>query len=380
MRMKRLFLFLLSAFFTISLQAQVHGVNQLLTMANTLLGEGKYAESEGYFHQALLEAQDMNDAELTSTIYQNMALASMKQNRREDALSCARQAIEVSREPSESAQLTYALALMQVDSLAAAKEQLYGILHRGSVSSKTCSTAYRYLLSISNAIGEKDETSALVDSVCKWDDILLDQVQALNLAYYQEIGRKEAEQERRDDLHSSQLFTISLVIIILLVIIALVVVLYLMRRSRARLLAELALQRREAHAQLQEEKLLHHEEQINAMRRFLDKKVDTMQKIEDLKEGASQHFVMSDAEWDELEGFLDSVEDLFVKRLRQQFPTLSEETIHLMMLLRLRMPARSLAVIYGISEKSIKQKLFVTKEKVGLKGEKTSLRDFIQTF
>ncbi len=116
------------------------------------------------------------------------------------------------------------------------------------------------------------------------------------------------------------------------------------------------------------------------MRNYLDRKVDTIQRIEELKEGASRHFMMDDKDWLELEGFLDSVEDLFVKRLRQQFPQLNEEAIHLMMLLRLRMPTRSLSVVYGISEKSVKQKLFVYKERVGLKGEKTSLRDFIMAF
>ena len=51
-----------------------------------------------------------------------------------------------------------------------------------------------------------------------------------------------------------------------------------------------------------------------------------------------------------------------------------------MMLLRLGVPTRQLALIYNISEKSVKQKLFVCKGKVGISGEKASLRDFIRAF
>ena len=43
-------------------------------------------------------------------------------------------------------------------------------------------------------------------------------------------------------------------------------------------------------------------------------------------------------------------------------------------------PTKALALIYGISEKSIKQKLFVYKAKVGISGEKVSLRTFIEAF
>ena len=51
-----------------------------------------------------------------------------------------------------------------------------------------------------------------------------------------------------------------------------------------------------------------------------------------------------------------------------------------MMLLRLKLPQKALASIYGISEKAIKQKLFLYKEKVGIKGKSQSLREFIETF
>lgn len=74
------------------------------------------------------------------------------------------------------------------------------------------------------------------------------------------------------------------------------------------------------------------------------------------------------------------VEGDFVTRLHSTFPDLSDDDIRLMMLLRLKMPTKALSLIYGIGEKSIKQKLFVYKTKVGISGEKTSLRTFIEAF
>lgn len=51
-----------------------------------------------------------------------------------------------------------------------------------------------------------------------------------------------------------------------------------------------------------------------------------------------------------------------------------------MMLLRLKLPQKSLASIYCISEKAVKQKLFLYKERVGIQNEQISLRKYIETF
>ncbi|MDO4209393.1 MAG: hypothetical protein Q4E44_06985, partial [bacterium] len=59
---------------------------------------------------------------------------------------------------------------------------------------------------------------------------------------------------------------------------------------------------------------------------------------------------------------------------------LTDKDVQLFMLLRLQIPANRIASIYCISEKAVKQKLYLYKEKVGLEGEKTSLRAFIETF
>ena len=51
-----------------------------------------------------------------------------------------------------------------------------------------------------------------------------------------------------------------------------------------------------------------------------------------------------------------------------------------MMLLRLQLSQKTLASIYCVSEKAIKQKLFLYKDKVGIKNEHFSLRNYIENF
>ena len=136
---------------------------------------------------------------------------------------------------------------------------------------------------------------------------------------------------------------------------------------------------------LQEEKIhneeLHHKEiQLSTMRNFILRRIDTAQKIQELRGNKTDSVPLTEEDWEEIRLFVDGVEGNFVSRLHSIFPDLSDDDIRLMMLLRLKMPTKALALIYGISEKSIKQKLFVYKAKVGISGEKTSLRTFIEAF
>ena len=66
--------------------------------------------------------------------------------------------------------------------------------------------------------------------------------------------------------------------------------------------------------------------------------------------------------------FVDNVEGNFISRLKKQFPKLSDEDVKFMILIRLKMSSKAMGLIYNISEKSIRQKLFVYKSKVDLEG------------
>ena len=116
------------------------------------------------------------------------------------------------------------------------------------------------------------------------------------------------------------------------------------------------------------------------MRNYLLKLVSVFDKLNTINGETGRHVILSDKDWTEISVFLDITENMFVTRLSTQYPCLSNNDLHLMMLLRLKLRHGALASIYGISEKAIKQKLFLYKEKVGIKGKSQSLREFIETF
>lgn len=120
--------------------------------------------------------------------------------------------------------------------------------------------------------------------------------------------------------------------------------------------------------------------QLDLMSKMLMQRLDFARLLDSLQSGAANRYKMQEEDWRELEQFLDVTQNLFVHRLREQFPHLSEDDLRLLMLLRLRMPAKVLADIYGIAEKSVKQNLFLFKKKVGLEGRSQSLRTFVEQY
>ena len=90
--------------------------------------------------------------------------------------------------------------------------------------------------------------------------------------------------------------------------------------------------------------------------------------------------VLSNKDWREIEVFLNSVDDEFVTRLKKEFPKLTQKDIQFLMLVRLKLPYESIAVIYNIEEKSVKQRLFLFKSKLGLNKGGKSTREFIEAY
>ena len=131
---------------------------------------------------------------------------------------------------------------------------------------------------------------------------------------------------------------------------------------------------------IHEKEISNRDIQLGVMRNYLLKRIAIAQKIELLKETTECSERLQDDDWKELEVFLNSVDNMFVSRIKKSYPQLNNKDVQLFMLLRLQIPTKRIADIYNISEKAIKQKLYLYKEKVGLRGEKTSLREFVKSF
>lgn len=151
-------------------------------------------------------------------------------------------------------------------------------------------------------------------------------------------------------------------------------------KRSAKLQLQIEVERRLAEEHLHEKEIRDKEIQLSTMRGFILKKVDIAKKLEEIKGEKEKSIILTEEDWEEIRLFVDNVERDFVVRLEKTFPNLEESDIRLFMLLRLKLPTKALALIYNISEKSIKQKLFVDKSKVGIEGQGRSLRKFIEAF
>lgn len=192
-------------------------------------------------------------------------------------------------------------------------------------------------------------------------DTLVNKVEYFNLLYHQEYEKKAllSLDERR--------VTVLFLLILLMGAILYMVTFYSYQHYRNL--------KRQHRKRLQEQDIKN-----VAMRNLLMSKVDIIRRIQETDVEKECNIEITEAEWNEMIVYLDSIDNMFCSRIRSQFTSLSEDDIRLLVLLRLQLSTKHLSLIYNISEKSVKQKLFVFKQKVGIEGRKQSLREFVRDF
>lgn len=250
--------------------------------------------------------------------------------------------------------------------------------------------------------GNKTNIKAYADSALGIMENLYTQSSLAKDKHYSTVIQKERERAALQSTSAMKTKLIAAIVVLSLTVITFILYVLHVNKKNARRRMFLEKERNEItlrHEREQSEMKLRHEQefrimadklhakelsskeaQLSTMRNFLLKKMDIQGKIEEFKHVADKHILIDEADWSEIEEFLESIDNLFVSRLRTRFPELTVSDVRLFMLLRLKMPARSLSLIYGISEKAIKQKLFLYKTKVGLGDGSTSLRAFIEAF
>lgn len=153
--------------------------------------------------------------------------------------------------------------------------------------------------------------------------------------------KKESERAKMQGKTEMQRWVFGLFLLLSLIVISFVLYAYWSYRklSLARMVHEQEIfsQKQQMIEKLHQEELLHRDVQLSVMRNYLLKKIEVVEKLNSNVPNGCKHIVLSDNEWTELEVFLDSVEDLFVSRLKQKHPNLSKADLRLMMLLRLRL-------------------------------------------
>ena len=326
-------------------------------------------------------AMSVDDNNLLSYVRQNLASTFKEMGEKDSCLFYARQAYDLNGNDRFSCQLTLASAYISADSI----KQAFAILNEATP--KTAEDRYSIFYMQSKAAMKTQDfrtAKAFSDSACCClQDMYRTTLQA-KINYYTSFLKKESERAKMQGKTEMQRWVFGLFLLLGLIVISFVLYAYWSYRklSLARMVHEQEIfsQKQQMIEKLHQEELLHRDVQLSVMRNYLLKKIEVVEKLNSNVPNGCKHIVLSDNEWTELEVFLDSVEDLFVSRLKQKHPNLSKADLRLMMLLRLRLSQKTLASIYCVSEKAIKQKLFLYKDKVGIKNEHFSLRNYIEDF
>lgn len=109
-------------------------------------------------------------------------------------------------------------------------------------------------------------------------------------------------------------------------------------------------------------------------------RINIVNSIKKIKPSDFSKLKLTDNDWEEIEVTLNSTDDEFVIRLKNEFKDLTQKDLRFLMLVRLKIPYEGIASIYNIKEKSVKQRLFLFKKKLGLEKSKVSTREFIEEY
>lgn len=349
-----------------------------LNVATALLFAGNLSAAEKKCKEAIQLAKTVKDSALISDACQDMSSIKRKQNDNSAELAYSKESYNYSRSCDYTKLLNLAWAYLNTDSISKCYETLNLLKTNDKI---TLYTAY-YLRQIA-AIKSHDYDKALVyaDS----SDNYIEQ------KYSEQIGSKEkyykslikAQYEKGVSESKTELYgwIICIIIFAAALIIFLIHIYYKQYKAKAKLKLDFERKERENENRMHEQAMKQKDLQMSIMRKYILEKVSIAKKIEKIKDNTEKSILLNDKDWKEIKDLVNIIDDNFPKRLTNAYPELKEDDLNFLILVRLKFPSKAMATIYGISEKSIRQKLFIFKQKVGLDDDKeTSLRNFIETF
>lgn len=351
----------------------------VLNECQSMRHNGDYDNAMRLCRKAFAIAKESNDSLLLCSVCTAMSYIHSETDQHDSAYFYAKQAVEYDSFHDFNTTMNLSYEYIHIDSLKEAERVLMSVTDSVPIR---LYTKYYNLLRISIMLGEKDRALALLDSTTSYIDGMYVRELGAKNGYYREMTDKEQERAEQKELSEMKTkFIIAIVAFFLAAISFILYIFYNIRKNmqhRAKLNKEKMELQHEYERKLHEQEIANKDSQLSIMRSYLLKKIEVVSKIKNLK--GNSVISLADADWQEVRVFLDSVDNLFVSRLTEKYPSLSEKDIRLFMLLRLQVSSKTLADIYEISEKSIKQKLYLYKSKVGLETTGNSLRSFIESF
>lgn len=334
----------------------------------------------------------LKDSAVLADVYQDLANSYLYLGYKDSCLFYAKKTYDLQPIKNMSCRLMLADAYREVDSVRQCLALLESLKPTLSTEKYVC---FQICSQASIKMQDYEKSKMYMDSAYSCIENMYAEAVKGKADYYSSFLEKEKQKSELKGRAEMQSYLLLLVIILALLVI--VFLLYVYKNSRSKAQKEIIFEKSQAEMKVRHEhelamieknlseqyhqkELSRKEVQLSIMRIYLMKLVTAVEKLNSIKTGTGKHVVLTEKDWKEIAAFLDSTENMFVTRLKTRFPNLSEGDLHLMMLLRLKMPQKVLASLYSITEKAVKQKLFLYKEKVGINGQNISLREYIETF
>ena len=175
--------------------------------------------------------------------------------------------------------------------------------------------------------------------------------------YYQETLRQEMENQQLE--YRSKMYGRTLLIVIIAsVIILLATVLALRYRIRLQEQEKRRLQEETEH----QKTLLHQANEVVAfLQNFILERTEVLKK---LNKGGDSLIYLSPHEWSEIERTLNAIDSNRFAKIREQYPTMQEDDIHLCILTRLGLSNRTIGNIYCITVSAVQHRKLKLKKDV----------------
>ena len=349
-----------------------------LNVSEALLFANHVSQAEKKCKEALIIASELKDSGILSDVYQDMAAIDKQRKNFTMALRYSKASYSTCSQLDISKALNLATAYLDADSLSSCKKILNSI-HPDNAQYKYAVFNIRHLASIKGH--DYNEAYNNADSAYYY----LEQMYGEQLNGKQEYYNSLVKTKYEKGVAKGEARLLSWLIVVTSLF-ALTIILFILHSYRQYKSTAKDKLKAEQEKLMQEERIhneeLHHKEiQLSTMRSYLLKKIDIARRIEKMRGNKKDIVVLTEEDWEEIKMFVDNVEGNFISRLKKQFPKLSDEDVKFMILIRLKMSSKAMGLIYNISEKSIRQKLFVYKSKVGLEGKNSpSLRSYIESF
>ena len=318
--------------------------------------EGSYNEALGFIHRAydIAKKKQMTDL-MCQTLTSLANIAWAKEDYRQ-ALDYARQAESVATTDLKPGALqVLARSFLSLNMLDSA-ETIYRQMDTGN----DVHLAYIVQSSLAKIALRRTGATQVEDSVEQAFDQIEDfYYKALEQKdqYYQESLRQEMENQQLE--YRSQLYGRTLlVVVIATVIILLAVVLAL--RYRIRMQEQ---EKRRLHQETEHQKTLLHQanEVVAFLQGFILERSEVLQK---LNQSGDSLIYLSPHEWSEIERTLNAIDGNRFAKLREQYPNMQEDDIHLCILTRLGLSNRTIGNIYCITVSAVQHRKLKLKKDV----------------